>query len=118
MVAFARQWCDAWNRRDPEWVLERFAEDATFTSPTAARVVPSTGGVVRGKEAIRSYWASALAGNTGLRFELLNVYEGVACVTIRYRTQTGAVVAETLTFRGGSVVHGQAAHEALDNGRA
>ncbi len=59
--AFAEQWVQAWNAHDVEAVLAHFADDVVFTSPVAARVLPETGGVVRGKDALRDYWTTALA---------------------------------------------------------
>lgn len=105
---FAVAWVEAWNRRDLEGVLTRYADDVLFTSPNAARVVPDSGGVVRGKAALRDYWSRALAGNPGLRFELLGVYAGIDTVVISYRDQHGTLVAEVLTFRDGLVAVGHA----------
>ena len=107
---FARTWIDAWNARDVEAVLEHYADDVVFTSPTALRVVPESGGTVLGKEALRRYWVRALAGNTDLHFDLVDVYVGVDTVGLHYRNQNGASVVEVLTFRDGKVVVGHATH--------
>jgi uncharacterized protein (TIGR02246 family) len=100
---FARDWVTAWNDRDVEAVLSHFADDAVFTSPLADRVVLGSGGVIRGKEALRHYWTEALRHNPELRFELLGVYIGVDTLVIRFRTQDGADRGEVLTFSGGLV---------------
>jgi hypothetical protein len=63
---FAADWAAAWNRRDVEAVLASFADDASFTSPTAQAVVGQA--TVRGKSALRDYWTAALARITSLRF--------------------------------------------------
>ena len=57
---FADEWVQAWNADDIEAVLAHFHDDVVFTSPVAARVVPKSGGVVRGKAALRNYWTTAL----------------------------------------------------------
>jgi ketosteroid isomerase-like protein len=49
--SYADQWVHAWNAHDVEAVLDHFHDDVVFTSPVAARVVPESGGVVRGKAA-------------------------------------------------------------------
>jgi ketosteroid isomerase-like protein len=103
---FAEQWVRAWNEHDVEGVLAHFAEDAVFTSPVAARVVPETAGVVRGKAAIRAYWNRALAQVPDLHFEVEAVYAGVSTVVIAYRNQAGGRVSEVLEFDGGRVVRG------------
>ncbi len=46
-LTYAEQWVQAWNAH---------GIDVVFTSPVAARVLPETGGVVRGKPALRDYW--------------------------------------------------------------
>ena len=48
---YADQWVRAWNAHDIDAVLSHFHDDAVFTSPVAARVVPESGGVERGKAA-------------------------------------------------------------------
>jgi ketosteroid isomerase-like protein len=53
---FARRWIAAWNSGDLEAVLQDYADDVVLRSPRAAVVVPESGGIVRGKEALRSYW--------------------------------------------------------------
>ena len=63
---FATRWADAWNARALESVLEHFHPDVVFTSPTAVAVVGSP--TVRGKEALRAYWAAALGRIGSLRF--------------------------------------------------
>jgi len=63
---FAGDWADAWNARDVERVLSHFADEVTFTSPTALAVAGT--GTVRGKEALRNYWNAALSRVDSLRF--------------------------------------------------
>ena len=104
---FATGWATAWNAHDVEAVLSHFAEDAVFTSPVATRVVPGSAGVLRGKAAIRDYWATALRGLPDLHFEVLGSYAGVDTLVINYRNQRGGLVNEVLTFADGLVVHGR-----------
>lgn len=73
---FSQSWVDAWNAHDIEAVLEHFRDDVAFTSPVAARVLPETGGVVAGKDALRHYWTSALKSLPDLHFEIVGVYRG------------------------------------------
>ena len=48
--------------RDVEAVLAHFHDDVVFSSPIAARLLPDSLGVVRGKEALRHYWTAAFDG--------------------------------------------------------
>jgi ketosteroid isomerase-like protein len=80
----------AWNRHDIDAVLAHFHDDVVFTSPVAARVVPESRGVVRGKAALRESWNAALKTMPDLHFEIVGVYQG----------QSGALVNEVLEFDG------------------
>ncbi len=109
-VEFADEWIRAWNTRDVEAVLVHYADDILFTSPTAARVVPHSGGVIRGKDALRSYWTRALEANPDLEFTLIGVYAGIDTIVLHYRNQLGALINEVVTFRDGRVAVGHATH--------
>ncbi|MBB2924320.1 nuclear transport factor 2 family protein [Cellulomonas cellasea] len=102
----ARRWERDWNSRDLDALLAHVADDVVFTSPVAARVVPGSGGVVRGKDALRAYWARGLELLPGLRFEVVQVFAGVATVVIAYRNQDGGLVSEVLELEDGLVVRG------------
>ncbi|SEH93390.1 SnoaL-like domain-containing protein [Mycolicibacterium rutilum] len=95
---FADDWVRAWNAHDVEAVLAHFHDDVLFTSPVAARVLPETGGVVRGKDALRRYWTTALQGLPDLHFEVVDVYRGESTLVIHYRNQRGDLVNEVLIF--------------------
>jgi hypothetical protein len=114
-AAFARSWVKAWNDRDVEEVLSHFADDALFTSPVAAEVVPGSDGVICGKESLRRYWNQALQRNSGLHFELLGVYFGVDTLVIRFRNQEGIDRCEVLTFSSGLVQTGHGTYPAADS---
>jgi hypothetical protein len=103
--AFAEKWARNWNAHDVDALLAHFTDDVVFTSPVAVRLVGGDG-VIRGKEALRSYWSGALKLIPDLRFEVLGVYAGVSTVVINYRNQAGGVVSEVLSFDGPLVKEG------------
>jgi len=107
-LAFSAAWVAAWNAHDVEAVLSHFHDDVVFTSLTAARVVPASGGVVRGKEALRAYWTEGLRLVPDLHFTVERVSAGVSALVITYRNQAGGVVDEVLVFSDGLVVEGHA----------
>ena len=69
--AFAQEWVAAWNAQDLDRVLIHYTDGVELISPAAAALVPSSGGVIRGKAALRDYWATALPLIPGLHFDLL-----------------------------------------------
>jgi ketosteroid isomerase-like protein len=101
---YADGWVRAWNAHDIEAVLVHFRDDVLFTSPVAARVVPESGGVVRGKAALRDYWTAALKAHPDLHFELVDVYRGESTLVINYRNHRGELVNEVLTFDADGLV--------------
>jgi hypothetical protein len=103
---FATDWLAPWNSRDVEAVLAHLHDDVVFTSPVAARVVPDSKGVVRGKVALRAYWNAALKTMPDLHFEIVGVHQGESVLVIHYRNHSGALVNEVLEFDGGLVRRG------------
>jgi ketosteroid isomerase-like protein len=103
---FVRTWESAWNARDLDAVLSHFHEEATFASPIASRLFPESGGIVRGRELIRLYWAKALALIPDLHFTVERYFVGIDILVIQYRNQRGAVVDEILMFENNLVRHG------------
>ncbi len=112
--AYARDWADAWNRRDVDAVLEHFADEVTFTSPVAARIVADSDGVIRGKAALRAYWHEGIRRVPDLHFEIVGVYVGIDTLTINYRNQDGGLVNEVLRFAGALVVEGHGTYLSED----
>ena len=107
--AFVDDWLTAWNRHDVDAVLRHFHDDVIFTSPVAARVIPDSKGVVRGKAALREYWSAALEIMPDLHFEIVGLYRGESVLVINYRSQSGGLgemVSEVLEFDGGLVARG------------
>jgi hypothetical protein len=103
---FAEDWLTAWNRHDVDAVLAHFHDDVVFSSPVAARVVPDSKGVVRGKAALREYWNAALQTMPDLHFDIVGIYQGESVLVVNYRNQSGALVNEVLEFDGGLVRRG------------
>jgi hypothetical protein len=105
-VEFARRWVAAWNSHEVDAVLAHFTDDVVFTSPVAGQLVPETGGVLRGKAALRAYWSAALARVPDLHFEVVGAYAGVEHLVINYRNHVGGLVCELLRFDGSLVTEG------------
>src|SRR5918998_117931 len=96
----------AWNTHDVDAVLSHFADNVVFTSPVVAQFVDESGGVIRGKAALRAYWAEGLRRIPDLHFEVVGVYVGVNTLVINYRNQLGRLVNEVLIFDGSLVTQG------------
>lgn len=101
---FSASWAAAWNAHDLDAVLAHFADDVVFTSPVAARIVPESGGVLRGKDELRRYWAEGLRLVPDLHFTVERVFAGIDVLVISYRNQVGNLVDEVLRFADGLLV--------------
>jgi ketosteroid isomerase-like protein len=113
-IDFAERWKHDWNAHDLDALLAHFTDDVVFTSPIAAQVLPDCDGTLRGKAALRQYWAEGLRRIPDLHFELVDVYVGVDTVVINYRNHVGNAVNEVLIFDGGLVREGHATYLVAD----
>ena len=102
--SFAAQWAEHWNSHDLEGLMSHFSDDVVWTSPVAAQVVEGSDGVLRGKVALRSYYAEGLSLTPELHFEVVGVYQGVNTIVINYRNHRGALVNEVLSFDDAGLV--------------
>jgi ketosteroid isomerase-like protein len=106
---FASGWIDAWNTHDLDRVLAHYAEDFEMSSPFIAEMAGEKSCRLRGKPAVRAYWAKALQLIPDLRFDLLEVLTGVDSLVIRYRGHRGPA-AEVLRFGPNGEVVAASAH--------
>jgi ketosteroid isomerase-like protein len=95
--SLARKWCDAWNRLDLDAIMEHYADDVEFNSPTIVHRWGHTDGWLRGKARLRASFEIGLKA-PNLRFELIDVLVGMRAVCIIYRRETGTLVSDLVEF--------------------
>ncbi len=109
--AFAKAWAAGWNSHDLDRILVHYSEDVVFRSRKAVDLVGA--GEIRGKSALRAYWAAALDRQPDLHFTVLQVFEGHQTVTLTYRNHKGVEAAETFWFgENGLATKAAACHSA------
>jgi ketosteroid isomerase-like protein len=91
---FADDWIRAWNSHDLEAIMSHYAAEVVLTSPTAAKLLGDSSGTIKGKEAVRSYFARGLEAFPNLTFELLDVMWGISSVVLYYLNQKGTKTGE------------------------
>jgi 8-oxo-dGTP diphosphatase len=69
LVGVARRWLGAFNARDIEGLVALYAEDAVHVSPKLRERHPDSHGEIRGRAALRAWWADAFARLPQLRYE-------------------------------------------------
>lgn len=114
LLPIARAWLDAFARADLDALLALYADAAEHTSPKIRARHPDTGGVLRGKAALRAWWADAFARLPGLGYELLALTGDERRVFMEYvRHAPGEPdlpVAEVLEVEGGLIVASRVYH--------
>ena len=81
---FAEEWVSSWNSHNLEKILSHYSDDFIIETPMAAKRLPETCGLVKGKEAVKQYWKIGLERNPKLEFEILDVLKGISGLTIYY----------------------------------
>ncbi len=111
---FATEWIAAWNAGDLERVFRLYRDDFEMRSPLIAERGFAASGVLRGKDAIRPYWGAGIrTAVPPLRFELVDVYPGVATIALHYRSVGRRYVIEVIELDAdGLAVRGCACHGA------
>lgn len=84
---------------DLDRILAHYADDFEMTSPLIVQRLGIADGKLKGKEAVRGYWAKGFANTPELRFKLLDIIVGVNSVAIIYESHTLArTVVEYIQF--------------------
>lgn len=97
--ASAQAWCDAWNRRDLDAIMEHYAEDVAFSSPTVIRRWNIADGWLHGRDRLRANFEIG-PQTPGLRFDLVDVLLGAGAMCVVYRRETGALVTDLVELDG------------------
>ncbi|MGM4920150.1 nuclear transport factor 2 family protein [Tardiphaga sp. 813_E8_N1_3] len=67
-MAFAQQWAADWNRLAIDTIVDHFAPEGEMRSPLATKFTGSS--IIKGRDAIRTYWHTAYGGLTEPRLTL------------------------------------------------
>jgi predicted ester cyclase len=95
---FATDWVRAWNSHDLDAIMAHYGSEVALTSPVAARLLSDPSGMVRGREALRSYFQRGLDAYPNLTFELVDVLWGLSSVVLYYVNQKGTKSGEFMEF--------------------
>jgi ketosteroid isomerase-like protein len=108
---FAEDWIASWNSHDLARILSHYTEDFEMSSPMIIELMGEPAGTLKGKTAVRDYWAKALARLPDLHFDLTEVLVGASSLVIQYRGPRGPS-AEVFWLDGQNKVCRAAAHYA------
>ena len=112
--ALARAWLEAFNAHDVARLVALYTDDCTHTSPKIRALYPETGGKLKGKVALTTWWEGALKRLPTLRYEPLGITATDERVIIEYlRHAPGEAVypvAEAFDLRGGKIAASRVYH--------
>lgn len=114
LVAIANSWLACFERCDLDGLLALYADDAVHTSPKIRVRHPETGGVLRGKPAMRAWWAAAFERLPSLRYVPTSITADRDRVFMEYVRHVDGEpdlpVAEVLEVREGLIVASRVFH--------
>ena len=110
----AMKWFEAFNTKQLDRLLDLYAEDAEHFSPKLKIRQPETGGLVKGREAMRAWWQDAFDRLPTLYYKVSSLTANDHRVFMEYiRTVQGEedmLVAEVLEIRNGKIVFSRVYH--------
>jgi len=113
-TAHAREWIFAWNAHDLERILVHYSDDVELSSPLVSKLVGRSEGTIRGKAALRDYFARGLQAYPNLRFDFMRLYSGVRSCVVEYRSVNGLLSAELMELDAQGKVRRVLAHYSDD----
>jgi hypothetical protein len=97
----AERWIDAWNSHDVDAILSLYTDDVEFTSPFVVNITGDESGVIRGKDALRTFFVRVLNAYRDLRYDLEGVAAGIWSISIVYRSVGERLGVEVMQLEGG-----------------
>ncbi len=109
----ANQWFEAFNQHDLEKLLNLY-DDAEHYSPKLKVHQPETNGLIKGKTALRNWWADAFQRLPNLHYEVLKLTADDEQVFMEYIRQTlgetDLRVGEVLVIKNGKIISSRVYH--------
>ena len=111
LAALGRKWIDCWNSRDLERVLALYDDAAEMTSDLIQALGLAPSGTLRGKDALRAYWGTALPLAPDLHFTLIDVFVSPDSLVVFYQNERGKKICEYLRVNAKArIIQGSANH--------
>ena len=110
----AKKWLEAFNEHNLEKLLSLYDEQAEHFSPKLKIRMPETGGIVRGKTAMRNWWSDAFERLPGLVYREESITANDVSVFMEYTRivpgEENMKVAEVLEIKNGLIARSRVYH--------
>ncbi len=113
-LRIANDWLSAFNKHDLETLLALYADDAVHYSPKLKIRQPETGGFIKGKENLRTWWQDAFDRLPTLQYEATSLTANEDRVFMEYTRhvvgEPDMLVAEVLEVKNDRIVASRVYH--------
>lgn len=113
-LSIAHSWFEAFNSHNLEKLLSLYDDDAEHFSPKLKVRHPETNGLVKGKDALHSWWKDAFERLPSLHYKVTSLTADSDRVFLEYiRTvndESEMLVAEVLEIREGKIIASRVYH--------
>jgi ketosteroid isomerase-like protein len=92
--ALATNWIDAWNKRDINRIMDHYADEIEFHSPTVNKRWNITTGKLLGKEKLKQHFLKGFEEAPNLHFEFIELVPEKDSVIITYKRENGQIVSD------------------------
>jgi ketosteroid isomerase-like protein len=114
LKSIALKWFEAFNKHDLEMLLALYDEHAEHFSPKLKINRPETLGLIKGKAALRSWWADSFERLPTLQYEVWNLVADEQTVFMEYirhvAGESDLRVGEVLVVKDGRIVASRVYH--------
>lgn len=107
---FAKKWINSWNSHNLEDILSHYSEDVEITTPMIKIATGDDSGTLKGKKLVAEYWRKALIKLPDLKFELIEVTQGVESIALYYKSVMNKMSVEVMFFNQQGLVNKIIAH--------
>lgn len=110
----ASTWFEAFNGHDLEKLLSLYDNEAQHYSPKLKARLPETKGLIKGKDALRSWWKDAFDRLPTLRYEVIKLTADEEQVFMEYirhvEGEENLSVGEVLQIQNGVIIFSRVYH--------
>ena len=96
--ALALDWIDGWNKRDIERIMNHYADDIIFYSPTVIKRWNIADGKITGRQKLKEHFLKGFEVAPDLHFEFVDLLFGTDGVTIIYKRESGQLAADSIVL--------------------
>ncbi len=101
---FANKWIASWNSHSLDSILNHYSDDVEVTSPMIKVALGVDSGTLKGKEKVKGYWKAALEKVPDLKFELIDIAQGINSIALYYKSIMNKMAIEVMFFNNEGLV--------------